>query len=100
MSSPRAILLAVCLSFIMAPAVSGQSDRDGDDDPVTLYERGRAEQARSNLLSAVELYRGALIHNPSYAKPLIGLAESFFALEEYDEALHLDSIVGDGVFRL
>jgi tetratricopeptide (TPR) repeat protein len=35
----------------------------------------------------VELYRAALIENPAYDEPLIGLAESFFALEEYEEAL-------------
>lgn len=35
----------------------------------------------------MELYRAALIENPAYDEPLIGLAESFFALEEYEEAL-------------
>jgi tetratricopeptide (TPR) repeat protein len=34
----------------------------------------------------VELYRAALIENPAYDQALIGLAESFFSLEEYEEA--------------
>jgi len=71
----------------LAPAVTAQSGADGQTDPRILYQRGRAEQARSNLLAAVELYRAALIENPAYDEPLIGLAESFFALEEYEEAL-------------
>jgi tetratricopeptide (TPR) repeat protein len=87
MNSLRAIVLAASLGCLLAPAASGQSDRDGQNDPIALYEQGRAEQIRSNHLSAVELYRAALIENPSYDKPLIGLAESFLALEEYEEAL-------------
>jgi tetratricopeptide (TPR) repeat protein len=66
---------------------TAQSGGGGQTDSRILYERGRAEQARSNLLAAVELYRAALIENPAYVQPLIGLAESFFALEEYEEAL-------------
>jgi tetratricopeptide (TPR) repeat protein len=87
MRNIAALILTVTLTCGLPPAVTAQSGADGQNDPKILYERGRAEQARSNLLAAVELYRAALIENPAYDKPLIGLAESFFALEEYEQAL-------------
>ena len=79
-------LAAIALCGLSHPT-SAQSGADRQSDPKILYQRGRAEQARSNLLAAVELYRASLIENPAYDKPLIGLAESFFALEEYEQAL-------------
>lgn len=85
MKTVACVLLAATLLFSLTSPCPAQSG--GDGDPKVLYQRGRAEQTRSNLLAAVELYRAALIENPAYAKPLIGLAESFFALEEYEEAL-------------
>lgn len=85
MKTVACFLLAATLLFSLTSPCPAQSG--GDGDPKVLYQRGRAEQTRSNLLGAVELYRAALIENPAYDKPLIGLAESFFALEEYKEAL-------------
>ncbi|MBN2553513.1 MAG: tetratricopeptide repeat protein [Spirochaetales bacterium] len=87
MKIPAAVILALSLFLGLAPASDAQAGAGVQADPKMLYQRGRMEQARSNLLAAVELYRAALIENPSYDKPLIGLAESFFALEEYEEAL-------------
>jgi len=79
-----ALAIVLCT---LTPLIPAQSGTDEQTDPRILYQRGRTEQARSNLLAAVELYRAALIENPAYDEPLIGLAESFFALEEYEEAL-------------
>jgi tetratricopeptide (TPR) repeat protein len=87
MKTAAALALTVLLLCSLTTAASAQSGADGHTDPRILYQHGRTEQARSNLLAAVELYRAALIENPAYDKPLIGLAESFFALEEYEEAL-------------
>jgi tetratricopeptide (TPR) repeat protein len=81
------LILTLCLILWPAALASAQSGPEGEADPLLLYRRGRTEQARSNLLAAVELYRAALEQNPNYHQPLIGLAESFFALEEYEEAL-------------
>jgi tetratricopeptide (TPR) repeat protein len=53
----------------------------------TLYQQGREAQMQSATLRAIELYRAALRANPDYSQPMIGLAECFFALEEYEEAL-------------
>lgn len=85
MKTVACVVLAATLLFSITSPCPAQSG--GGGDPKVLYQRGRAEQSRSNLLGAVELYRAALIENPAYDKPLIGLAESFFALEEYEEAL-------------
>ncbi len=80
-------LAAVVVALCSAGMLFAQTGADEAADPRTLYQRGREEQVRSNLLAAVELYRAALRENPAYDKPLIGLAETFFALEEYEEAL-------------
>jgi tetratricopeptide (TPR) repeat protein len=85
MKTVASLALAAALLFSLTTTCPAQSGADGD--PRVLYQRGRAEQSRSNLLAAVELYRAALIDNPAYDEPLVGLAESFFALEEYEEAL-------------
>lgn len=57
------------------------------EDAPTLYQKGREAQTASATLQAIELYRAALRVNPDYSQPMIGLAECFFALEEYEEAL-------------
>ena len=85
MKTVACVVLAATLLLSLTSPCTAQSG--GGGDPKVLYQRGRAEQSRSNLLGAVELYRAALIENPAYDKPLVGLAESFFALEEYEEAL-------------
>jgi len=56
-------------------------------DARALYQQGREAQETSSTLRAIELYRAALRGNPDYSQPMIGLAECFFALEEYEEAL-------------
>lgn len=55
--------------------------------PAALYELGKKAQLTDNLHGAVEFYRGALELNPVFLQPMVGLAESFFSLEEYEEAL-------------
>ena len=87
MKTVAALALVVIALCGLSHPTSAQSGADRQSDPKILYQRGREEQSRSNLLAAVELYRASLIENPAYDKPMIGLAESFFALEEYEQAL-------------
>ena len=87
MKTVAALALVVIALCGLSYPTSAQSGADRQSDPKILYQRGREEQARANLLAAVELYRASLIENPAYDKPMIGLAESFFALEEYEQAL-------------
>jgi tetratricopeptide (TPR) repeat protein len=57
------------------------------DNAVRLYQEGLQARAQGNPHLAVEKYRAALALNPNYFEPLVGLSESFFQLEEYEEAL-------------
>jgi tetratricopeptide (TPR) repeat protein len=57
------------------------------DDARSLYQQGREAQMGSRTLQAIELFRASIQANPDYSQPMIGLAECFFALEEYEEAL-------------
>ena len=70
--------------LILAAAVSLPG---GARDARDLYGTGRTAQGERNFPRAIELYRAALEENPHYVEPMIGLAESFFRLEEYEEAL-------------
>lgn len=56
-------------------------------DPVQFYENGRLYQGQENWYAAIEQYQEALLENPSYHAAIKGLSESFYALEEYGQAL-------------
>jgi tetratricopeptide (TPR) repeat protein len=56
-------------------------------DARSLYDAGARAQAEGNYHLAVEKYTASLAANPAYLEAMTGMAESFFLLEEYDEAL-------------
>ncbi len=56
-------------------------------DARSLYQAGARAQAEGNSHLAVEKYTAALAANPAYLEAMTGMAECFFLLEEYDEAL-------------
>ncbi len=51
-----------------------------------VYADGAAAEGREDFALAVEKFKEALSLNPAYLEPMVGLAESFFQMEEYDEA--------------
>jgi tetratricopeptide (TPR) repeat protein len=53
-----------------------------------LYGEGVQEYRQENYYRAIELYKEALHQSPAYLDPLRGLAEAYFMLGEYREALH------------
>lgn len=55
-------------------------------DARSAYLAGVAAQGIEEYELAIEKYKEALSLNPAYLDPMVGLAESFFQLEEYDEA--------------
>jgi tetratricopeptide (TPR) repeat protein len=55
-------------------------------DARSAYLEGAAAEGREDYALAVERYKDALSLNPAYLEPMVGLAESFFQMEEYDEA--------------
>ncbi len=55
---------------------------------VEAYRRARNLQENRKYYQAVEAYTELVRRYPVYADPVIGLAESFFFLGEYQDALH------------
>ena len=55
-------------------------------DARSAYLAGANAQGIEDYELAVERFKEALALNPSYLEPMVGLAESFLQLEEYDEA--------------
>jgi len=56
-------------------------------DARPLFQAGARAQAEGNYHLAVEKYTAALAANPAYLEAMTGMADCFFLLEEYDEAL-------------
>ena len=56
-------------------------------DPAQLYQKGMEYQIDEDWYSAIEMYQSALKENRSYNLVYQGLAECFYALNEYDQAL-------------
>ncbi len=74
------VLTAACALLLGGGAVLFAADAR------SAYLSGAAAQGIEDYPLAVEKYKEALAANPAYLEPMRGLAESFFALEEYDEA--------------
>ena len=55
-------------------------------DARSAYLAGAAAQGVEDYELAIEQYKEALSLNPAYVEPMVGLAQSFLVLEEYDEA--------------
>jgi tetratricopeptide (TPR) repeat protein len=80
-SSRLKISIFVLLLIATAPYIPAEPSS------IALYEEGTREQLKENYYRAVELYKESLSGNPSYVKPMIGLAECYHALGQNDEAL-------------
>jgi tetratricopeptide (TPR) repeat protein len=55
-------------------------------DARSAYAAGLSAQGIEDYELAIERYKEALSLNPAYLDPMVGLAECFLQLEEYDEA--------------
>lgn len=55
--------------------------------PFQLYNAGREAQLNNNYYSAIDAYKKALAKNANYKDPMFGLAESYFFISEFDQAL-------------
>ncbi len=79
------VRVAALLLALAAAVASAQAPAGGE--AVRLYEEGLARQLAEDYTGAVDSYRASLRANPAYVLPMVGLAESFHALGEQDEAL-------------
>jgi tetratricopeptide (TPR) repeat protein len=77
-------LLGLSLLFLLVVTAAGAQE---PASARSLYQEGRQSQSRGQTLRAIELYRASLRANPDYVQPMVGLAEAFFDLEQYREAL-------------
>ena len=74
-------LAFVCMSLLLAVGTQAFAQ-----DARATYEEGLRAQATEDYPLAVEKFKEALSLNPSYVDPMIGLAQSFLQMGEYDEA--------------
>lgn len=79
--------LSLCILYLLQPAILF-SDSNSNKSPTELNTEGRNAQLVEDYMRAIELYKTALQNNPKYLEPLVGLAESYFAIGEYQEALN------------
>ncbi len=77
-SARAAVAFAALLLAAATPSVAA--------DARSSYLAGAVAQGAQDYALAVEKYKEALALNPAYLEPMRGLAESYLALEEYDEA--------------
>ncbi len=81
--SAAPLLLAALALSSSVPLLSAQA---GMDAPA-LVRRAAEARLAEDWFEAVELYLAALQVNPAYTDAIQGLAESYYALEEYGQAL-------------
>ena len=79
----RAVLAALCLACLVAPTLAAQSAADARG----LYSAAETRRVAEDWYGAIEGYLAALAKNPSYSEAMVGLAECYYALGEYDQAL-------------
>jgi len=79
----RALALAAVLALLAAAAPGAQPASEAR----ALAAAAEAKLFAEDVYGAVEDYLAAVARNPSYAEALLGLAECYYELEEYDQAL-------------
>ncbi|HUX51296.1 MAG TPA: tetratricopeptide repeat protein [Spirochaetia bacterium] len=52
-----------------------------------LFRQGQSAETSENYYRAIELYIESLNLNPSYLPPMLGLADAYYAINEFDAAL-------------
>jgi len=75
------------IAVLLAAVVGAAAQSLAGGDAVRLYEQGLARQLAEDYPGAIDSYRASLLVNAGYVLPMVGLAESFHALGEQDEAL-------------
>ncbi len=80
-------LLLFAILLCVSGSISGVYAQADADQVKKLYEMGMQEQEAEQYYRAIELYKMALQLSPTFVDALRGLAEAYFRLGEYREAL-------------
>src|SRR5689334_16203156 len=75
--------LALVFCCAVLPALPAQSSANA----ANLYKLGVAALDQERPFQAIEYFKDALRVNPNYFDPIISLANAYYYLDEYDEAL-------------
>ncbi|MCL1992175.1 MAG: tetratricopeptide repeat protein [Spirochaetes bacterium] len=97
MTRSRIIAIFFMFTLTLLPAGAGLYAQFGVPAPApatgaalaqTLYNRGRNYMFFEDWYSAIEVFLEGLRHNPAHAGATAALAESYYELGEFDQALH------------
>jgi tetratricopeptide (TPR) repeat protein len=77
-------ILIACAFLLLAAGGGALSAADAR----SAFLAGATAQGSEDYELAIERYKAALSLNPAYLEPMVGLAQSFLLMEEYDEAYH------------
>jgi tetratricopeptide (TPR) repeat protein len=85
---PSSLALALALA-LAAGGAAAQAARDPmvASDPRSLVAEGERLRFSEDWYPAIDAYLGAIAKNPSYGEAYSGLAECYYELGEYDQAL-------------
>jgi len=81
-------LICVLSFFPIAAAAQTQAAAQAQGTATAYFERGRNQMADENWYSAVESFLECLRLNPAHAEGTASLAECYYELAEFDEALN------------
>jgi tetratricopeptide (TPR) repeat protein len=84
MPHSRAIVFFLCILVFFPINLASQQPGASAE----YYERGRLQMAQENWYSAVEAFLECIRLNPAHAEGTIALAECYYELAEFDEALN------------
>ncbi len=80
------------MSLLCLVLVLGAAARGFAQDARAIYQEGLRAQGAEDYALAVEKFKEALGANPVYVGPMVGLAQAFLAMGEYDEAFRYVSM--------
>ncbi len=91
MRSEKFLVVAALFAAGIASALCAQTQGNGGGtrglSARQLFQQGEQAETSEDYYGAIENYLAALKENPSYADPMVGLAQSYYSLDEYDIAL-------------
>ncbi len=79
-------ILILFLSIFMITSLVGSQQTIDTETAITLSQRAEQELNRENFIEAIRLYKQAIELNTNYVPARVGLAKSYYYLENFDRA--------------